>query len=512
MFDYKLPSFTKKINTRNMSVVLTAIYILSVIPMLWIGIFNWPSVDDFSMALQPHQTFVTTGDFFATLGSAFTKTIFIYNNWVGYFFSSFMTCLSPSIFAERLSGLNAVIVIAVLTGGVMYFFNALLHRVWKMDGTLAYALSMLTLIIIVQCMENGTTRAEAFYWWSGAVNYTFMFGLSLFWIGMLFRYVYEEPGQKRIRRLVRLCLLGFLLGGSNYMTALVMAIVSVLGLFILLMIKLRKFELKGEGDVRLLWIAFVLNLVGLVVSAIAPGNRIRGTKMGDMSPVKVVLRAYYSVLDVCVNDMLRWEVVLLLVLAAVIAWKIVPKMTFDVKHPIVFSVFSLSMMACCVAPPLYAVGDISAPRIRSTMWMQFVVMLVLTIVYFARWIWQVVSAEAAVNNEESEPHFSMVSSVLIVVLALFLCFGSLLSVVANKHYYSGTSAIIDMVSGDARKYLDEKMERLEVLQDDSVREVVFSPHSVRPELLFQSDIYTDPTLWENEIVATYYGKDSVRVE
>jgi hypothetical protein len=202
----------------------------------------------------------------------------------------------------------------------------------------------------------------------------------------------------------------------------------------------------------------------------------------------------------------------LLVLAAIIAWKMVPAMAFDVQHPVVFAVFSLSMMACCVAPPLYAVGDISAPRIRSTMWMQFVVMLVLTIVYFARWIWQVVSAEAAVNNEESEPHFSMVSSVLIVVLALFLCFGSLLSVVANKHYYSGTSAIIDMVSGDARKYLDEKMERLEVLQDDSVREVVFSPHSVRPELLFQSDIYTDPTLWENEIVATYYGKDSVRVE
>ncbi len=511
MFGYKLKSFIKQINTKNMSVVLTFIYVISIIPMLAIGLYNWPSVDDFSMALQPHQTFVKTGNFLVTLGSAFSKTIVIYNTWVGYFFSSFMTCLSPSIFGERLSALNPIIILGMLTYGVMYLFNALFTRVWKMEGHMVYGLSMLTLIMMVQCLENGTSRAEAFYWWSGAVNYTFMFGVALVWIGMIFRFVYEGDGKvsgaKWAWKLVKLCLVGFLLGGSNYMTALVMAICSVLGLFIVLMIKLGKFELKGNGSVRGLWIAFVCNLAGLVVSAMAPGNQIRGTKMGDINPIKVVLRSYYSVFDICVNDMMRWEVLLLLVLAAIIAWKMVPEMAFDVQHPVVFAVFSLSMMACCVAPPLYAVGDISAPRIRSTMWMQFLVMLVLTIVYFARWIWQMVRD----SRDDSKERFSPVSSTLVAIIALFLMFGSVLCVYANPHYYSVTSAITDIASGDASTYLDEKLQRLEILEDDSVRDVVFEPHTARPELLFQSDIYTDAALWENTIVATYYRKDSVRM-
>ncbi len=518
MFGYKLKSFVKQINTKNMSVVLTFIYVVSIIPMLAIGLYNWPSVDDFSMALQPHQTFVLTGNFFVTVGSAFSKTIVIYNTWVGYFFSSFMTCLSPSIFGERLSALNPIIILGMLTYGVMYLFNALFTRVWKMEGHMVYGLSMLTLIMMVQCLENGTARAEAFYWWSGAVNYTFMFGVALVWIGMIFRFVYKEEDKiSRVKwtwSLVKLCLVGFLLGGSNYMTALVMAICSVLGLFIVLMIKLGKFELKGDGNVFGLWIAFVCNLLGLMVSAMAPGNQIRGTKMGDMNPIKVVLRSYYSVFDICVNDMMRWEVLLLLVLAAIIAWKMVPKMAFDVQHPVVFAVFSLSMMACCVAPPLYAVSDISGPRIRSTMWMQFLVMLVLTIVYFARWIWQMVRDSEVGQKEPSQvaqERFSMVSSTLVAVIALFLMFGSLLCVYANPHYYSVTSAIADIVSGDASTYLDEKLQRLEILEDESIRDVVFEPHSTRPELLFQSDIYTDATLWENGVVATYYKKDTVRV-
>jgi hypothetical protein len=347
-----------------------------------------------------------------------------------------------------------------------------------------------------------------------------MFGLSLLWIGMIFRFIYEPCKSKAAGswRLVRLCVVGFLLGGCNYMTALVMAVCSILGLFILLMIKFGKFELKGDGRVNGLWAAFICQLVGLIVSAVAPGNQIRGTKMGDMNPVKVVLRAYYSVFDICFNDMMRWEVILLLGLVAIIAWKMAEKMAYEVQHPVVFAVFSLSMMACCVAPPLYAVGDISATRIRSTMWMQFVVMMVLTIVYMACWIRKMVKGLGFADGENSgvrsgsgDVMLTIASSTAVVVIALLLIFGSMLSVFVNPRYYCATSALSDLASGDAKIYLEEKMYRLEVLQDASVTDPIFEPHTVKPELLFQSDMYTDPNLWENGVVATYYGKNSVRV-
>jgi type VI protein secretion system component VasK len=143
------------------------------------------------------------------------------------------------------------------------------------------------------------------------------------------------------------------------------------------------------------------------------------------------------------------------------------------------------------------------------MWMQFLVLLVLAIVYYACWIRQCIGNTAIESSDKA--HFSIVSSTVIAVIALLLAFGSLLSVVPNRNYYSVTSAITDIASGDAAQYLAEKEQRMQILEDDSVRDAVFEPHSVRPELLFQNDIYEDASLWENTIVATYYDKDSVRV-
>ena len=70
MLDYKLPVLKKNISFKTLSNVLICIYVLSLIPMLILGFYNFPSADDFSMALQPHQDFVRTGNFFVAFFSA----------------------------------------------------------------------------------------------------------------------------------------------------------------------------------------------------------------------------------------------------------------------------------------------------------------------------------------------------------------------------------------------------------------------------------------------------------
>ena len=125
MFSYKTPKFNIKLNTKRLSIVFIAAYVLSLIPMLVLGFYDFPSADDFSMALQPHQYYVQTGNFFGTIWAAVVKTIEIYNNWVGYYFSSFLTCISPSIFGEKWYFLVPFIIIMMVTYGVWYFFRAL---------------------------------------------------------------------------------------------------------------------------------------------------------------------------------------------------------------------------------------------------------------------------------------------------------------------------------------------------------------------------------------------------
>ena len=124
MFSYRLPAVGFKLNKKRLSMVVALLYLLSIVPMLVIGFYDWPSVDDFSMPMQVHQTFVSTGSILATLGSVFTKTVYIYNNWVGYFFSDFMTCLCPSVFGEKCYFLTVFVVLTALTLCVLYFFDA----------------------------------------------------------------------------------------------------------------------------------------------------------------------------------------------------------------------------------------------------------------------------------------------------------------------------------------------------------------------------------------------------
>lgn len=561
MFSYKTPNLIKRVSGKGLRLFLAVLYLLSIIPMLVIARYDWPAVDDFSMALQPHQTFAATGSFFATMGSVFEKTAIIYNTWVGYFFSSFLTCLSPSIFGEKYYFLVVYVILAMLTVGVVYFFDALFVKVWGMDKDLTRAASYLTLLILVQSMENGTARAEAFYWWSGAINYTFMFGLFLLWLGMVFRYVFEKAG---VGRLIGICVIGFLLGGSNYMTALVAAVCSVLGIVLYVLIRTGKFKLQGNAESqdkkapakaaapglpKLLFLPFVLNILGLAVSAAAPGNRIRGTSVGNISPVKAVLRAYYTVFDVSVNGMMRWEVLIAFAVLMLIFWKMAAGMKHRLEHPFIFGAFSISMMAVVVVPPLYAVNNIDGPRIRSTIWLQFVVMMVVTIFYYVVWARQqrgiaagafaagagageadtarvadssfagADAGKATVSRGADSSFagaagggFQGVSAVMIVLAALVIAFGSLLCVFVNPAYYSGTSAIYDLASGNAAAYGAENRERLAILNDESVKDAVLPAHQHKPEVLFQSDIYEDSSIWENTVVATYYNKDSVAVQ
>ena len=102
MLDYKLPVIKKNISFKTLSIVLTCIYALSLVPMLVLGFCNFPSADDFSMALQPHQDFVRTGNFFVALISAIKKAHWIFFNYEGYYFSAFLTCLCPAVFSEKL--------------------------------------------------------------------------------------------------------------------------------------------------------------------------------------------------------------------------------------------------------------------------------------------------------------------------------------------------------------------------------------------------------------------------
>lgn len=544
-----------KINIRILSYVLIAIYAVSIIPMLIIALFNYPSADDYSMALEVHQVYEQTGSVFASIGKAIYMGYWYYMNWTGYFFSSTLTSLCPSVFNEKLYAIGTFVFLLVLTAGVMVFMKTLLNKVLHLDKYVTRCVSMITLIIIIQCMNGNEVRNEAFYWYSGAINYMFMFGLGLLWLGMLINVaigagkkdVVTKVGIKiwNIIKYILLCLLSFLMGGANYMTALSLGIMAV----VIVMIAVNKrtghldkvLEVPESivNGIDKLILPAVCELTGFVCSIAAPGNAVRSSSLTTNNPIKAVMQSFFYCYKYAMEDWMGWHVIVLLALMAMIVVvgikKVAETSEFKFSHPFLFSAFCLCLAAANATPPLYATGNIEAGRIKSIFWAQFVVLMVLAIIYVAGWIYKSKAddtgiktsitdnidacngdsiSEVDANYSEMDTSCSSLeicgtSAQIFTMLVVLFLFGSALCVNVDEDYYTGTSALSDIVNGSAAVFASESADRLVILKDSSVTDTVLTDHTEKPELLFFSDVSEDAGDWINTAVAEYYHKNSV---
>ena len=556
MFTYEFPKWNVKLNTKLVSIVATMIYIVTTVPLLVVGFFNWPSADDMSLALETYRCFKSTGNVFATFFTAFKVGFNEYMTWMGYFFSNVMFCYSPSIFGERWYALTSVWMIGILTFGVCYFYNALFVRALKGDRHLTNAAAMLTLTVIVQCMPEGLSRVEAFYWYSGAINYMFMLGMGLFWMGLMIRILYEEgvgncnkdQGKKlfrglksgsRSRKVFWACFWGFWLGGANYMTALQCAICSALIIIIVILRRCGLVHIDEEGcekveksqvlsdechgpNVKLVWLPGAVNLVGFMASCLAPGNATREALVEGFGPIKAIFVAILYEYVFLINQYTRWEVLAAAAIMIVISWKLADGIKHRFEHPFIFVVFAFGLSASNMVPPLYALASMEAGRLKSIVFAEYIVMMMLTVFYVTSWAKQRLcggsenaeSAEvgritAGRKDAYEERFLSPELSRMIFVAIAFILFGSALCVYENPQYYSASSAIVDVASGDAAVYLRENQERLAILQDHNVTDAVLMPYSKKPQMLVFDDITGDKEYWINRVMARYYEKESV---
>ena len=508
MLSYKTPMWKYKITTKQLRMFFGALFVLSMIPLLVLGSYDFPSADDFSMALQTHQEFAASGNVFFAIGAALKKAWLIYSQYEGYFFSIILTNLCPSAFGIGLYFLVPFIILGMLVFGVIYFFDSLFVWAWKLDKDLARTTAYITLMLMIHCMAKGNPRVEAFYWWSGAINYTFTFGMGFFWLGQILRIVFDDGKGRRGRRLFWAGFWGFWLGGANYMSALELAICSVLILVILFMVGRGKFIINGEANIIKIWIPAVANLIGFACSCFTPGNFVRSAETQHVGAAKAVLLSIYGTFDLMVNDMARWELLAALMLLGVIFWKMAGGLKVRLEHPFMFSLFAFLMASSNLTPPFFAVGNIEAGRLFALAWMEFVVLSVLVVFYWTTWIRQRING----IEEVTDGKFSSMLSMMIITATLFIGFGSLLCVIPDEGYYTCTEAVYELVSGEAGTYKAENDERLAILNDESIKDAELKEYSAHPELLLYMDVTPDKEEWINTATATYFEKNSVRLK
>lgn len=495
---------------KKLSRILTAIYVVSLIPMLILSMYNFPSADDYSMADDVHRAFMSSGSVFVAIAQAFKMAYYYFMNWTGYYTSDFLMAIPLSVFNERLYVLTTFILVGMFTFGTVYFMKALFVKTLKIDKYVTNCLTMLLLIISIQCMPGERVRVEAFYWYAGAVNYIFLYGLGLVFVGLLISIAFDKKSSSVYRNVIIASILGIFIGGGNYMTSLSCAIAgAVLSILVLTNASLTKEKRNGE---KLILIPCILEVAGLICACFAPGNSNRESKLTGMSAVKAVLVSLYNTFDTAISDYMTWAVACLFIICIpfliMAAKELLSKRDAAFSHPFIVIAFCFLLTSANITPPLYAMSNYGAGRMQAIFWTQFVLLLLLALFELVGWIVKMTQKDNITAINDLSPHMS---NFLLAAVFVFI-FGSVMCVKVNSDYYTSTSAATDIFNGDARAYLDECIERSKILNDTSKSDVELKKFTVEPTLLFISDIGSseeDDAFWINEALCDYYSKNSI---
>lgn len=490
---------TKWITPKRLAIFLTIVYVLSLIPLLWIGWYNYPSADDYSIGSNCRQIWVQSHNIFAVLWAGIVRAVEDWLYWMGYFTSNFLMAVPPNVFGERFYVLTVWIMLSMLSLSTWYLLKNIFVRVFHGDKYISHSIIMCMLFVTVQCMVG---RVEAFYWYAGAANYMLVHSMSLFFYGLLIAAVYDK-GKKRTWDLTAASILGFLVGGGNQMTALNVAVVMlvVIGFGIVL---------KKWKEYKALLIPICLSLFGFILNVAAPGNWVRSESVDGMNPIKAVLVSFYYCLDYCADEWSGWPVLLLIVVLMPLFWKMAEKTAYSFHCPLVVTLFGYCLVSAMMTPPLFAVGNMGAARLKAITFAMYILILVLCegyLVGYVRKKWQ----SANMDGKDLAKEFTVSEAWCIVLCIFFFAGASVLTIMPEEHYFTYSSAITDLQNGSAKAYGDALAKRAE-LYNSGEKNIVVQSLPTEPQLLYFSDIDEDANGWQNKGLCKYYGIESVRKE
>lgn len=493
-----------RVKEKTIFILLLVGIVIILAPMLMIAKYNVPSADDYSHGAVTHLTWEESHSLLKVLIQSVQYVYKEYLTWQGLYSTFFMSSLQPAIFGEQWYPLTTYVMFISLFGGVAYLCTVVFRRI--LDATW-YQTGIVAIILCAVFTQLLPSPAEAFYWYAGAVCYTFFFGISLILYAKILTYIQLSatalsPAQKT-RRLLSMSVLSVIVAGSNHITGLATAILYMCGLVLMLVQKKR--------SCRGLIVPFCFFAAGFIASILAPGNSIRQATYHNRP---TVLSSIYLSFEAAVRFAQGWltpALFFLVIFLIPLLYKIAARTKYSYSYPLVVLLGSFCLFASMFCPHIYAAGSIGPGRLLDIVYYAFVILLIFDLLYVLGWCKRTAEKYGVcVKTEKQEgkgerPVYS--AAFVLVVLALFL-FGSKL---ADARYTSSSTMGI-LFRGEASAYHNTAQERLELLHDDSQQDVVLPRYPVKPWVLYFSDVATDPADWQNRAVSRYYQKNSVVLE
>jgi hypothetical protein len=226
---------------------------------------------------------------------------------------------------------------------------------------------------------------------------------------------------------------------------------------------------------------FALSILGFAVSYLSPGTTIRGGDSSNYTPILLTIRKCF--VWTIKQYLIRWTtlgiLVMLLLLTPVLIrlmTQVVEKYHFRFPFPLLVLIGDVCFLSAMSCPSFYVLGEPGPGRLKNVIYVNFVIIVILTYAYLAGWAAERFGKSRVVRKisgfYENMP--GVAGTVCTLVTFVLLC--------AGNFQQCGTSveAVKELVSGQASQYYTEAMDRKEMYLDSSLREVEVSPYSVKP--------------------------------
>ena len=544
-------SFTPKITTKNIFYIILICFILSVIPLYVIGMYAHPSVDDYYYGTETVQVWNETHSFASVVKCSFDEMINTYNIWQGNFSAIFLMRLQPGIFDEQYYFIAPLILLSAYIGFSIFFFYTALKKIFKADSYLAATVGIcLTFVSMQLC----ATPSDSFYWFNGAIYYTFFYSLMLFLFALLIRMRTAKAAGTIILTAIS-SVSAFLIGGSNYAAALFMCIILALsaGAAVYFVI-LRKNKVIRPYHMAAYIIVAAAAMAGLFISMAAPGNALRQQSVGGSTGIVKTFVYTFAFGGYSIAKVLNAPCLIFFICMIPVFYRIARRSGFTYRYPLLVAVFTFGLYCSMGTPVFYAQGLRMPYRMMNIIFFAAYVLITFNLIYFLGWIGNkfesktfkqliggstaceepamiktdraCISLEKVIDCFFEKIKASRKNALLALAISLcafvIACIGCI--EVGETEYKSGdagfgklplsAAATLSLINGDAKTYDCELTARDEYLRStgDDEQFVTVPALSKRPAPIYHSDITDDPGDWHNAHVAMYYRKECIWTE
>ena len=488
-----------------------AVFLLSLAPIIITGLHARMSLDDYAFAASslfsiPAETdpapytersvrfAVEHGTLLDVPRAVFRTVADNYRGWQGTFSAIAAFALHPAVlFGEAAYPLTMVFTLLALIAATGALMKTILREHWALP-------SLILLFATIQWLPS---LPNAFFWWNGGTYYTMFYSVMLLSIALKIRLHQTRP--KRMGVSVALIAgLDFFLSGGNFVTALLTAELNVLFLLFLLVKKAPGTKLAAQG------LFTAVSILGLLLSALAPGNAVRQAIWAGLPAPQAVL----SSLTLALKDVAAWTSVplLLLLLAAIpLMWRAAGGMKGRFPYPGLVLLGSFLLFASQNAPPLYGMGIAGEVKLRNIVYYAYLWFLFGNTFYLLGWFRHRLELRGASVTRPGILLHVWSGRALSALLGIAV-------LVTGIQSSAFLLCVRDLQAGRPQQFLVEYNQRLATLTNPEARTVEITSYSAAALSValipwmahgVATDLTVEPGYWINRAVAQYYGKDAV---